>query len=448
MKILIIDVLGTPYNVYTSYIEGLGGSESAVAKMFTALTKLGHTVEVINNFKPHSNLEASVHDTPLHPAGWLTNSRDFTTTDYDVVISSRSCIPFTEILQVSPKPWMDKEIVGHIYRSLKSAKKRILWMHDTFCDGDLFIEELVTNKVIDHIYTLSDWHTSYILNCDHGMRRNFEVLQKSIYQTRNGVDSLPVTGGPTLEQKIQAVQNQEVNFVYNASVTKGLLPLLEDIWPRISAKFPKARLDIIGGYYNMKEPDAQELKFNELYAKYEDDESIEFHGVVPISEVYDILRRAHFMLYPAAFPETFGISTLESIVNNTPVITCNFGALSKLAPDRCSYKLDYAIEPNSLFPHIQRDYQITKFIELVETAVLNTYLYRQKLYATEYYREKIDSLTWDAVALEWVNHWNYTNNNPLTDIEKTRRVILDWAELFDMNWVNKSDRILGNFPNA
>jgi hypothetical protein len=39
---------------------------------------------------------------------------------------------------------------------------------------------------IDYIFTLSDWHSTYILNATHGPKRNFEVLKKRIFQTRNG----------------------------------------------------------------------------------------------------------------------------------------------------------------------------------------------------------------------------------------------------------------------
>ena len=54
-------------------------------------------------------------------------------------------------------------------------------MHDTFCDGDNLIEDLVLSGKIDKIFTLSDWHTTYITNCDHGKRRNFETLKNFIF---------------------------------------------------------------------------------------------------------------------------------------------------------------------------------------------------------------------------------------------------------------------------
>ena len=38
-------------------------------------------------------------------------------------------------------------------------------------------------------------------------------------------------------------------FVYNASVTKGMVPLLDYIWPRIKGQLPQAKLTIVGGYY-------------------------------------------------------------------------------------------------------------------------------------------------------------------------------------------------------
>jgi len=57
------------------------------------------------------------------------------------------------------------------------------------------------------------------------------------------------------------------HFVYNASVTKGLLPLLGTIWPAVKAAIPQAHLTVIGGYYRFREgaePDEQEKTLHKL----------------------------------------------------------------------------------------------------------------------------------------------------------------------------------------
>ena len=88
--------------------------------------------------------------------------------------------------------------------------------------------------------------------------------------------------------------------------------------------------------------------------------------IIPIgvSEIADILEKAAFMIYPAAFPETFGISSLESLAYNTPILTNTFGALEETAIDLACYKIPYAIEPNGLFPNINKEQQIDLFVDI------------------------------------------------------------------------------------
>ena len=71
---------------------------------------------------------------------------------------------------------------------------------------------------------------------------------------------------------------------------------------------------------------------------------VEFTGIIPQKDIAQRLAKAGFMLFPNAFPETFGISSLESLLYNTPIITNRFGALEETAIDLACYKMDYAIQ--------------------------------------------------------------------------------------------------------
>jgi glycosyltransferase involved in cell wall biosynthesis len=128
------------------------------------------------------------------------------------------------------------------------------------------------------------------------------------------------------------------------------------------------------------------------------DLNIEFTGIIPQREIAEILSKASFFLFPGAFPETFGISTLESLTYNTPLIATRFGALEETAINQASYFIDYAIEPNSLFPEINIDQQVDKFVEKTVRAYNDPYLHQQK----QYYCNVINDInTWDTVALQW-----------------------------------------------
>lgn len=375
MKIAIVDTLGLTYDGNTLNTKGLGGSESAVILISKELAKIGFDVTVFNNCNDSSHSSAGVYDS----VKYIDNKDAITHSEnYDVAIVSRTVLPFLE----------------ETHPFVKLAKKRVLWLHDTFMEGDPLMEELVVSGVIDHVFTLSDWHTSYILNADHGRRRNFEVLKKSIFQTRNGA----VCHIPEVDVK----KKDKNHFVYNASATKGMIPLLEDIWPVIKQRIPEARLTVIGGYYRFREgaePDEQERTVRELTAS-DDLKSmgVTFTGVIPQHEIAALVSSAYITLYPCAFPETFGISSLESLLYRTPLVTTRFGALEETAIESACYLIDYAIEPNSLFPRIQKEEQVKKFLDVFFAAYNNPYLHQQKQYACD----AVKSIAgWDTIALQW-----------------------------------------------
>jgi FkbM family methyltransferase len=394
--IAIIDIIGIPYDGSTVFKQGLGGSESAVTLMSRELVELGFDVTVFNNCEL-DHAQPGVYDgVKYRPLRYLAGDHDF-----DIVISSRTVIPFTDPKDY-PKlndsrcmPFKDMNLYDRI---LSRAKMRILWMHDTFCLGDNLIEELAVKNRITDIFTLSDWHLTYIANCHHGRRRNFEVLKPKLFVTRNGVR--------IWNREVDVKAKDRDLFVYNASVTKGMIPLVEKIWPHVRRHIPAAKLKVIGGYYRFSvngQPDEQEKKWREMAADPKLAElGIEFTGVIPQKEIADILTKANFMIYPAAFPETFGISTMESICYNTPVITCRFGALEEIAIEGASYIIDYAIEPNGLFPDINVPQQVEEFVKTTVEAYRNPYLHQQK----QYYCNIIKDIAgWDSVALQWKQHF-------------------------------------------
>jgi FkbM family methyltransferase len=396
MRICIIDSLGLCYDGETLSKCGLGGSESAVILISKELSKIGFDVTVINRCDDSSHSKAGVYDNVKYVD---IESTVFENLSFDIVISSRSIKPFV----------MDKFKFIHTKNTPK-----ILWLHDTFIEGDQQLETFVNQGIIDYIFTLSDWHTTYILNSTHGPKRNFEVLKPHIFQTRNGavkyIDEVDLT-------------KKDINqFVYNASVTKGLVSLLDHIWPEVKKKIPNAKLKVIGGYYRFSEnaePDLQE-KVHAEYRKKEHLKSldVEFTGILKQSEIAEILSKSGFMIYPGAFPETFGISTIESLLYNTPVITTRFGALEQIAIDKACYKIDYAIEPNSLFPHINKEHQVKRFIDMVMYAYHNPYILQQK---QNYCNAIKDIVGWDTVALQWKQFF-YSIRNKFLAVEDYRKV--------------------------
>ena len=227
IKIAICDKIGLCYDGDTLKNHGLGGSESAVILMSKELQKLGFSVTVFNNCIDSSYSKEGIFD----GVRYIDNSNAASHNEtYDITIVSRTIEPFVNTTR---------------YPFLQKSKLKVLWLHDTFCEGDEHVEPLLVNGVIDHVFTLSDFHTSYVLTCNHGKKRMYEVLKDKVFQTRNG--AVKYIDDVDLSKK------DKNHFVYNASLTKGLIPLIEDIWPEIKKRIPTARLTVIGGYYRFGE---------------------------------------------------------------------------------------------------------------------------------------------------------------------------------------------------
>jgi FkbM family methyltransferase len=433
IKIGIIDIIGLPYDGTTIVKKGLGGSESAVISMSKELVKLDFSVTVINSVG-QDNTQPGTYQGVEYCNIETLSSTDY---DFDIVISQRNVIPFTpehlydQVRQPAPR--------DHPYKLFDQLKRpnqlKIVWLHDTFCWGDHLLENLVISGHVNELFTLSDWHTAYTTHSTHGPRRNVEVLKRHIFQTRNGINRWV---------DWVDIKDKDPNlFVYNASVTKGMIPLLDHIWPRLKTQLPQARLKIIGGYYQypnepINDQGRQLLAFQE---KFRNDQSVEFTGIITQAEIAKILTKATYMIYPGAFPETHGISTLEAINHNVPLLTCRFGALEETATEIASYFINYAIEPNSLFPAINSSQQIDLFVDMVLKAVHDPYRLQQKQYACNAVK---DISTWDTVALQWKQHFYSKLHFDLTQEEQRQVEWINYRvhKVFNRRFTNPEEIVV------
>ena len=416
LKIAIIDTVGLTYDGTTLEKRGLGGSESAVILISKELAKLGFKVTVYNNC-----IDSQASPGMYDGVTYIDHTQlDQFGDEYDVVLSSRSVFPF---------------FPGSIYHFITKSKWKVLWMHDTFCKGDELIEEMLMSGVINEVFTLSDFHTNYTLNNEHGKKRMFDVLKHRNFQTRNGAVKYI--------SEVDLSKKDPNHFVYNASVTKGLKPLLQMIWPDVKRLIPEAHLTVVGGYYRFRdgsEPDEQEkdlvnFKEDERYKKL----GVSFTGVIKQQEIAIILANATYMIYPADFPETFGISTLESLLYRTPLITCRFGALEETAIDLACYKLDYPAVPNSVYPHIDAIGQADTFIKMTYAAYHNPYVLKQK----QNYCDVInDTYGWDTIALQWEQHFYMRLGLffPVDEFKRVSRLNEKVARIHGRRFNNEVDR--------
>ena len=433
MKIAIIDCIGLNYDGSTLTKKGIGGSESSIISISKELVKLGFDVTVFNDCESDDTSPGTYDGVDYYPVTALGVHKF----NFDIVISQRTVIPFTplhlynQVVQPPPRNY-DPAIFAQVQRP---EQLKILWMQDTFIWGDHLLETLVIHKHIDEIFCISDWHIAYVANATHGPRRNFEVLKNHIFNTRNAINRWI--------DWVDVKAKDPNLFVYNASITKGMEPLVKDIWPKIRSQHPQAKLKIIGGYYKFRDEPVSEAqaKVMALQDLTKNDPSVEFTGIIPQPKIAEIMAQATYNLYPGAYPETSGISTIESINYNTPVIGVRFGAMEESGTEAASYFINYAIEPNSLYPWINKDDQVNRYVDLVNQVISNPYLHQQKQYACN---EIKDVSTWDTVALQWKQHFYNIFNADMDPAEQER---VEWINYrvrksFGRRFSNQEDIIV------
>ena len=434
LKIAIVDIIGLNYDGSTLSKKGIGGSESSIISIARELVKIGFEVSIFNDCISDDTNPGTYDGVVYYPVTAL-GLQDY---QFDIIISQRTTIPFTPIHlydQVKQPPPRDFD--PELFRQLqRPSQLKILWMQDTFIWGDHLVEPLMTHHYIDEIFLISDWHISYVTNTfAHGPRRNFEIFKKRVFHTRNAINRYI--------DWVDVKAKDPNLFVYNASVTKGMEPLLRRIWPKIRAAQPKAKLKIIGGYYRFRDengvsPANQQVV--ELQKLTENDPSVEFTGIIPQPKIAEIMAKASAFLYPAAYPETSGISSIESINYNTPVIGTRFGAMEESATDSASYFMDYPIEPNGLYPWIDPEQQADSYAQMVLQIINNPYLHQQKQNACNAVK---DVSTWDTVALQWKQHFFNLFGLAMTDTEQAQ---VDWInyrvhKVFGRRYINREETI-------
>jgi hypothetical protein len=262
-----------------------------------------------------------------------------------------------------------------------------------------------------------------------------EVLKRKIWVTRNGVN---LWREPDFKEKSRNY------FVFNAAVNKGMVTLLEDVWPKVRERIPDARLTIIGGAYPLRNADIQHDQLAELQEKYGRTGHIHFTGIIKQEDIAEVLSNHGFMIYPQSFPETFGISTVESLAYGTPVITGRFGAMEETAIEDACYLMDYPVDSNVLYT-FNKESHVEHFVDMVVKAHADEYAWLQKCNAALRVREVCE---WDKVALQWKQHLfkKTARYLPVNDDITAQRINHRTHEIFNKRWSNPEE--WGFYPES
>lgn len=429
MKIAFLDILGLSYDATTVDKRGIGGSESAVVYLSQELNKLGFDITVFNNCEN----EGTYNNIRYFDVSKIQGNDE----EFDILLVSRTPIPFVPIEFRDTVLKNTNHDIARFKKLVDNSKYKVLWMHDNFVLGEEWLEDLLVDGYYDEIFTLSDWHSQYVPNARHNQPiRHFEAMKRKIFQTRNGVRNFG--------NDVNIDEKDPNLFVYNASITKGMVPLLDTIWPKVNEEFPEAKLVVIGGYYsNRGAVDSVEMLWRDKRSKHDGKRNVLFTGIVTQKEISDIMKKASFFIYPGAFPETFGIAATEAINYNVPLITTRFGALEETAPESTSYLIDFPItrglQNYNTEGSVADPGQAERFLNAVRLAYTDEKLKRSKMLAANEFKP---FLGWDTVALQWKHHF-FHKFGKFMPVEELREKIYRTNRLnslYNRRFLNEEDK--------
>jgi glycosyltransferase involved in cell wall biosynthesis len=288
-----------PWNAETIEKEGIGGSETAAAKLAKEFSLLGYRVVLFCNC---ANLQGYFDGVEYKD---LSGFNHFSDMHYiDVFILSRHI-----------------DIMQHKIR----ANKKYFWVHDVWAKGTSFGEaDLVRKyqKEFNGIFCLSNWHKDFF-------RKTHGIDGSNVIVTQNGIDTSNFNNDAIKEKN---------RFIYSSSPDRSLDVVL-DLFPKIKAALPDATLHIYYGFENF-EKSLQHFSNQAQKALYEkiktgiQQEGVYYHGKVGQKELADAFMKSDIWLYPTQFTETYCITALEAQMAGTLCVCTTIGALETTVGER------------------------------------------------------------------------------------------------------------------
>jgi glycosyltransferase involved in cell wall biosynthesis len=202
----------------------------------------------------------------------------------------------------------------YIPLTLKSRVQNVyLVVHDLSVTG-LHVH---LDPKLRQVFTLTAWHKEHF-------DQIFPALQSLTTPLHYGIEFPAEVRVPRLQRAHR--------FIYSSFANRGLDILLQ-MWPRIRACIPDARLDV---YADLKH--AWTLQhYPEMMKRIETlvrQPGVHCHGWVDKPTLYEAWSRADIWLYPCIFKETFCLTALEAAASETLVIASDLAALRDTVGDR------------------------------------------------------------------------------------------------------------------
>jgi len=285
---------GIPFDGNTIKEKSLGGSETAMFYMAKSLAALGHRVYAV---------------CPCPRPGVYDGVRYHSFDDWPMIAGS---VEF-DVLVVS-------RYYGLMSQNHK-AKQLVYWAHDMPPPEEKKSDFIGNMWAVDQFFVMSEFQKG-----EYVQPSFFPDLERVISVTRNGVDLALIASA------IEGVARKRNRIIYSSRPERGLLFLLQFIWPILLEANPELELHLCT--YNtdmLMLPDdvkAYHAQIETLKAK---SKNVYDAGFLTKEDYYKLLASCSLMLYPTQFPEISCINVMEALACGTPVVTSHAFALPETA---------------------------------------------------------------------------------------------------------------------
>ena len=278
-------------------------------------------------------------------------------------------------------------IVNHTFK----CYKLYVWAHDT-CIRSLSEKNNDANKIIkccidkiDGCICLTNWHKEYF-------SKQYTVLENKFFTINNGIE---LNHFPEPQPKIKNT------FVYTSRSERGLQRVLE-LWESISKNITDAHLSISS--YNVF-PDPNNKNDFILEHEIKKYSNVDHLGKLNEKELYDLMNKSEFWIYPTNFLETSCITAMEMLKSR---VICLYYPIGGLVD---------TINGNGI--QLIRDEEVNQIMNLTEDEK-QTIIENGERYA--------NTCSWENRCNEWENqlfrveHANENTNNKIKVVNLLRRM--------------------------
>jgi len=293
MKIAFLDPAPIRYTPETPFSEPLGGTQSAVCYLSTALARRGHDVTLITrsgNGERVRGVTCQVDD-PHDLSGQL-NAHDVV-----VVVTSPIAANLRQIgVNTRLVNWQHKAAENQTISRFSEEVERKAW------SNSVFVSE----------------------------------FQRNSFQKKWGMDGIVLRNAisPEIESSSWvktsfAKRHEDPVLVYASAPGRGLDVLLI-AFPTIRKAFPNSKLKVFSDQL-MYQISAEKDQYSAYYELARQLPGVEYMGGVSQSELAEQLMECDIWAYPTIFIETSCIIMMEAAAAGCHILTSNIGALKETA---------------------------------------------------------------------------------------------------------------------